>query len=488
MENDNAALWTRPSLCRLLHALALAQASPSLASRLLPHVSEAQLVAVVTHLSVSLGSPAACTVSQHARFVLRRVSNFVALPSTSAARSAPSPGARQSCAKRTSRRVVIQLVPLSQADAKLVHSQNKHPFLELALRSSRPLWDVLAHVHAKWSLSIRLITLDHLPVHTTVSSIVPSTSTLIRLQYSILRLSIDYAALSIASPAGQQKQQSQQPQQPQQPSPSMPARDATTEDDQFWTTAACASIAPPSLDMASDSLFEAAVLPNSSTYGVEQLAKRRANKRRISAPLPIFQLVTSAHQTPPQKTKPARVANTKKRRYCPPASGEQAVLKRLRSHLQQLSQPPLAPATSAAAPADVARCYDIVQDAELGTSACNELSKATAPQLRLQQQQLDQSPQLNKLSSHAHEQAPLSNSRMAAPSPTVDGHNAVDLLQIESAIFPNDDTLQYQFSPLASAAVGSGGGGGGTGCSNGAHSFGAVDAGALSLSALFRGL
>eukprot|EP00178_Gracilaria_changii_P025995 TRINITY_DN798_c0_g1_i1.p1 TRINITY_DN798_c0_g1~~TRINITY_DN798_c0_g1_i1.p1 ORF type:complete len:620 (-),score=68.39 TRINITY_DN798_c0_g1_i1:189-2048(-) len=319
--------WNRKSLTRLLRALVLSRGSLTLTAALLPDMSTGSIRNALHRVSLAHGNPSSWSHSKHTTFVLHRVANHNVPPAVPPPPMPPSSTA--------SKRVALQLVPATTRDAELVCAGKHYPFLEIKLRSRRPLWDVYAHVFTKWGLPIRLLTLDHLSIHTPVASILPPTSELVRLQYFVINVPVDFSALSCIIPSDQQ------------PKPTANQPLSTDAEDHFWTQNTTSHL--PTFDFASDSLFNvSSTQPDSYTPSIDLCTPLMKN-RRVVAPL---SLEPHLH---PQKKKPSRprtrpvLPQSKSIMPLPSArptiqktqkTGEKAVLNRLRSHLEQLSSKP----------------------------------------------------------------------------------------------------------------------------------------------------
>ncbi|KAI0566849.1 hypothetical protein FGB62_5g246 [Gracilaria domingensis] len=320
---SSAVEWNRDLLTRLLHALVLSRGSLTLAAALLPDLSTAAIRKALRQISLAHRNPSSWSDAKHTTFVLDRVANHSMPPAT------PPPAAPPS--STASKRVVLQLVPATARDAAIVQTARHHPFLELKLRPRRPLWDVYAHVYTKWALPIRLLTLNHLSIHTSVSSILPQGSALVRLQYHVINVPVDFSALSCILSSDNQ-----------QHAPIQPLL-TTDTDDQFWTENTASHL--PVLDFGSDSLFNISSTHIDSHPPPPEPCPRLIKKHRVVAPLTLH----PRHH--PQKKKPSRARTrpappfNKSIAPLPSASptirkaqnrGEKAVLNLLRSHLEQL--------------------------------------------------------------------------------------------------------------------------------------------------------
>ncbi|CAN8062882.1 unnamed protein product [Agarophyton chilense] len=323
MENTNVQ-WNHASFTRLLRVLVLSRGSLPLTSALLPELSTAAIRKTLRQISSAHRNPLSWSDSKHIAFVLHRVASHTLPP--------PAPSPPMPSSSPASKRVVLQLVPGTTRDAALVRASKNHPFLELVLRARRPLWDVFAHVYKKWGLPIRLVTLNHLSIHTSVAHVLPPSSERVRLQYQVISVHIDFSALSCILPSGYQEG-----------SPTHHPL-ATEIDDEFWTENTASHL--PLLDLASDSLFN--VSSNHAEVHPSRMEQCPSvlKKRRVVAPLSLHPHHhpqkkkpgrPRTHTSPPHRKSIGPLPSTRPTITKTQNKGEKAVFNRLRAHLEQLS-------------------------------------------------------------------------------------------------------------------------------------------------------
>ena len=105
-----------------------------------------------------------------------------------------------------------------------------NPFVEVMLRSTRRVWDIVTHLYHKWSIPVYLLANGQLlNVADNVSDLVPATDRVLRVSYAIVNLNIDWRIMRHAlhdapplSPRRPAKRRRSTSPPSSQPSPAIP--------------------------------------------------------------------------------------------------------------------------------------------------------------------------------------------------------------------------------------------------------------------------
>lgn len=137
--------WTRASLTTLLHGLLLSNASISDAATLLPTYSPSQIATTLRNISTAHHNPTTWTDAQHARAVLHLATGHTTSPPPPPQKPPPR------------HRVRVQVVPARLADDAAVRVKATNPNVEVVLRARRRCWDVVRHLYSKWGIPVILL-------------------------------------------------------------------------------------------------------------------------------------------------------------------------------------------------------------------------------------------------------------------------------------------------------------------------------------------
>lgn len=144
MPSAQRVYYTTATLTNLLHALHMSHANLNKMVSLLRDHTLDMISQTVHRLASALCSTSTknWTPSKCARYILTHLAPEPVKPKP--------PPARRPLRRRTTTR----LVPSDDATAEAIVSKGGHPYVEVVLRDSKLVWDVVTHLFAKWRLPI----------------------------------------------------------------------------------------------------------------------------------------------------------------------------------------------------------------------------------------------------------------------------------------------------------------------------------------------
>lgn len=154
MQSVQPVYYTTASLTQLLYALYMSHANlTKMASLLRDHTLD--MISQTVQGIASALSPTSTknwTPSRCARHILTHLT-------PEPAKTSPPPTRRPQ-----RRRTTTRLVPFDSATAEAITAKGGHPYIEVVLRDSKLVWDIVTHLFAKWGLPIVLYINDQ-PAH-----------------------------------------------------------------------------------------------------------------------------------------------------------------------------------------------------------------------------------------------------------------------------------------------------------------------------------
>lgn len=88
-------------------------------------------------------------------------------------------------------------MPAAPRDDALVRAAGAYPFVEVVLKPARRVWDVVRHLYAKWRLPVRVMHEQRdVAVDSLVVELLEKGSRVVRVPYKVLHVDIDWAPLS----------------------------------------------------------------------------------------------------------------------------------------------------------------------------------------------------------------------------------------------------------------------------------------------------
>lgn len=144
MHSAQRVYYTTATLTHLLHALHMSHANLNKMASLLRDHTLDMISQTVHRLASALCSASTknWTPSKCARYILTHLAPEPVKPK-------PPPTRRPVRCRTTTR-----LVPSDDATAEAIVSKGGHPYVEVVLRDSKLVWDVVTHLFAKWRLPI----------------------------------------------------------------------------------------------------------------------------------------------------------------------------------------------------------------------------------------------------------------------------------------------------------------------------------------------
>lgn len=154
-----APVYTTHSLTHLLHALHLANASLSRTASLLRTQPLDAISDSVHRLAVAL-SPRVCKSWSSTRCARLVVSHMLPRPMRRKGLSAMNSEGLETSSTLNGNsmrmRAVVRLIPTDAATREAVVGVGGHPYVEIVLRASKTVWDIMAHLFVKWGLPLRV--------------------------------------------------------------------------------------------------------------------------------------------------------------------------------------------------------------------------------------------------------------------------------------------------------------------------------------------
>lgn len=169
-----APMYSTGSLTHVLHALHMSDGSLTRASSLLRTQAPAMVADALRRLAKALSSRFTDSWSD-AKCARLVASHLTPSHTRSSSPSPPPPPTQRVAPAHASRvRVIVRLVPADKSAENEITCSGNHPFVEVALRASKTIWDVAAHLFSKWGLPLRIIVGDSvLPLRTRLATLMP---------------------------------------------------------------------------------------------------------------------------------------------------------------------------------------------------------------------------------------------------------------------------------------------------------------------------
>lgn len=144
MQTTPPLTYNTQTLTHLLNALYISHANLSKTSTLLRTQTPDRLAQTVTRLARTLSAKVDSTWSP------TRCARQVVAGLTPTLPRIPPPTPASNIKDRT----IVRIVPADNTSSNTVISRGGHPYLEIVLKASKPVWELTSHLFAKWGLPV----------------------------------------------------------------------------------------------------------------------------------------------------------------------------------------------------------------------------------------------------------------------------------------------------------------------------------------------